>query len=45
LVEEKQSSFKGFINHFTLQPSGNVTFDAESFFTAVKRKALAKIQM
>jgi len=45
LVEEKQSSFKGFTNQFTLEPSGNVAFDPESFFTAVKRKALAKIQM
>jgi len=44
LVEEKQSPFKGFTNQFTLEPSGNVTFDPESFFTAVKRKALAKIQ-
>jgi len=43
LVEEKQSSFKGFINQFTLQPSGYVTFDPESFLTAVKRKAFAKI--
>jgi len=44
LVEEKQSSFKGFTNQFTLEPSGNVTFDPESFLTTVKRKALAKIQ-
>ena len=44
-MEEKQSSFKGFTNQFTLEPSGNVTFDPESFLTAVKRKALAKIQM
>ena len=44
LVEEKQSSFKGFTNQFTLEPSGNVTFDPESFLTAVKRKAIAKIQ-
>ena len=44
LVEEKQSSFKGFTNQFTLEPSRNVTFDPESFFTAVKRKAFAKIQ-
>jgi len=44
LVEENQSSFKGFTNQFTLEPSGNVTFDPESFLTAVKRKALAKIQ-
>ena len=43
-MEEKQSSFKGFTNQFTLEPSGNVTFDPESFFTAVKQKALAKIQ-
>jgi len=43
-VEEKQSSFKGFTNQFTLEPSSNVTFDPESFLTAVKRKALAKIQ-
>ena len=43
-TEEKQSSFKGFTNQFTLEPSGNVTFDPESFLTAVKRKALAKIQ-
>jgi len=27
LVEEKQSSFKGFTNQFTLERSGNVTFD------------------
>jgi len=27
LVEEKQSSFKGFTNQFTLKRSGNVTFD------------------
>ena len=45
LTEEKQSSFKGFTNQFTLEPSGNVTYDPESFLTAVKRKALAKIQM
>ena len=44
LVEEKQSFFKGFTNQFTLEPSGNVTFDPESFFTAVKRKPLAKNQ-
>ena len=44
LTEEKQSSFKGFTNQFTLEPSGNVTYDPESFLTAVKRKALAKIQ-
>jgi len=44
LVEEKQSSFKGFTTQFTIEPSDNVTFDPESFFTAVKRKALAKIQ-
>ena len=44
LVEEKQSSFKGFINQFTLEPSGDTTYDPESFLTAVKRKALAKIQ-
>jgi len=44
LAEEKQSSFKGFTNQFTLEPSGNVTNDPESFSTAVKRKALAKIQ-
>jgi len=44
LVEEKQSSFKGFTNQFTLELSGNVTFDPESFLTAVKRMALAKIQ-
>ena len=43
-VEGKQSFFKGFTNQFTLEPSGNVTFDPESFLTAVKRKALAKIQ-
>ena len=41
LVEEKQSSFKGFTNQFTLEPSSDVTFDPESFLTAV---ALAKIQ-
>ena len=45
LVNEKQSSFSGFTNQFTLEPSGNVTFDTESFLTALKRKALAKIQM
>jgi len=44
LVEEKQSSFKGFTNQFTLDPSGNVTVDPTSFLTAVKRKALANIQ-
>jgi len=44
LVEEKQSSFKGFTNQFTLEPSGNVTCDPEPFLTAVKRKALAKIK-
>ena len=44
LMEEKQSSFRGFSNQFTLEPSGNVTFDPESFLTAVKRKALEKIQ-
>ena len=44
LTEEKQSSFKGFTNQFTLEPSGNVTYEPESFLTAVKRKALAKIQ-
>ena len=44
LTEEKQSSFRGFTNQFTLEPSGNVTYDPESFLTAVKRKALAKIQ-
>jgi len=44
LTEEKQSS-RGFTNQFTLEPSGNVTYDPESFLTAVKRKALAKIQM
>jgi len=44
LVEEKQSSFNGFTNQFTLEPSGNVTFDPESFLTTVKRKAFAKIQ-
>jgi len=44
LLEEKQSSFKGFTNQFTLEPSGNVTNDPKSFLTALKRKALAKIQ-
>jgi len=44
LTKEKQSSFKGFTNQFPLEPSDNVTFDPESFLTAVKRKALAKIQ-
>jgi len=44
LVEEKQSSFRGFTNQFTLAPSGNVTFDPDSFLTAVKRKVPAKIQ-
>jgi len=44
LTEEKQSSFKGFTNQFTLEPSGETTYDPESFLTAVKRKALAKIQ-
>jgi len=43
-VEEKQSSFRGFTNQFTFEPSGNVTYDPESFLTAVKRKALEKIQ-
>jgi len=45
LTQEKQSSFKGFTYQFTLEPSGNVAYDPESFLTAVKRKALAKIQM
>jgi len=44
LVEEKQSSFKGFANQFTLELSNNVTFDPEFFLTAVKRKSLSKIQ-
>ena len=44
LEEEKQSSFRGFTNQFTFEPNGNVTFDPESFLTAVKRKALEKIQ-
>jgi len=44
LTEEKQSSFKGFANQFTLELSGNVPYDPESFLTAVKRKAFAKIQ-
>jgi len=44
LTEEKQSSFKGFTNQFTLEPSGDTAYDPESFLTAVKRKALAKIQ-
>ena len=44
MVKEKQSSFNGFTNQSTFELSGNVTFDPESFFTAVKRKALAKIQ-
>jgi len=44
LRAEKQSSFRGFSNQFTLEPSGNVTFDPESFLTAVKRKALEKLQ-
>jgi len=44
LTEEKQSSFRGFTNQFTLEPGGNVTCDPESFLTAAKRKALAKIQ-
>jgi len=43
-MEENQSSFKGFTNQFTLEPNGNETYDPESFLTAVKRKALAKIQ-
>jgi len=43
-VEEKQSSFKGFTIQFTLEPSGETTYDPKSFLTAVKRKALAKIQ-
>jgi len=44
LTEAKQFSFKGFTNQFTLEPSGNVTYEPELFLTAVKRKALAKIQ-
>jgi len=44
LMEEKQSSFRGFTNQFTLELSENVTYDPESFLTAVKRKALTKIQ-
>jgi len=44
LAEEKQSSFKGFKNQFTLEPSGYVTVGPESFLTAVKRKVPAKIQ-
>jgi len=44
LTEEKHSSFKGFTNQFTLEPSGNVTYDPKSFLTAVKRKGHAKIQ-
>jgi len=44
LVEEKQTSFKGFTNQFTLEPSGDTTYVPELFLTAVKRKALAKIQ-
>jgi len=43
-VEEKQSSFRGFTNQFTFEPSGNVTYDPESTLTAVKRKVLEKIQ-
>ena len=43
LLKEKQSSFKGFTNQFTLEPSGDTAYDPESL-TAVKRKALAKIQ-
>ena len=30
-LEEKQSSFKGFTNQFTLEPSGIVTFDPDPF--------------
>ena len=44
LMEEKQFSFRGFTNQFTLEPSGYTAYDPESFLTAVKRKALAKIQ-
>ena len=44
LGEIKQSAFKGFTNQFTLEPSSNVTYDSESFLTAVKRKAFAKTQ-
>jgi len=44
VAEEKQSSFKGFTNQFTFEPSGETTYDPESFLTAVKRTALAKIQ-
>jgi len=43
LTEAKQSSFKGFTNQFTLEPMSNVPYEPESFLTAVKRKALAKI--
>jgi len=31
LTEAKQSSFRGFTNQFTLEPSGNVTFDPDPF--------------
>jgi len=32
LTEEKQSSFKGFTNQFTLESSGEMTYDPESFW-------------
>ena len=44
LKEEKQSSFRGFKNQFTLEPNDDTTYDPESFLSAVKRKALSKIQ-
>jgi len=44
MTKEKQSSFKGFTNQFTIEPSGETTYDPQSFLTAVKRKALTKIQ-
>jgi len=44
LTEEKQSAFRGYTNQFTREPNVDVAYDPESFLTAVKRKALAKIQ-
>ena len=41
LVEEKQSSFTGFTNQFTLEPSGNVTF-ARIIFDCCETKGTRK---
>jgi len=42
LMEEKQFSFRGFSNQFTLEPSGNVTSDPESFFNRRQTKGTRK---